>query len=291
MQKMNTFSQAMKRLLIVSVVVSPASALAARENPLFLRTAQGIIACYERVGAAMPKSFDEAGDCGGSSIWADQTNNPTVRAQSTLVTNQGSGRSWYRVYEGRAQFIALDSHELCGFDLRVVSTDEDGSAEVTSGIDCQQVKGQHTQLETGMSREGLRLHTHQLEGYLRDNLLAPDHHLIAVRLDDVQSAPLEAQIRAVLVDHYIDDIVADCTVNASIERSVKNLNYRKKPESEVGERLARIWSSIEAALALPNLQLCVLDSTGYGSFGEGNGYALWDAEHHELLMVITGYAE
>ncbi|MHC4392642.1 MAG: hypothetical protein ACYS22_15190, partial [Planctomycetota bacterium] len=106
-------------------------------------------------------------------------------------------------------------------------------------------------------------------------------------------ASAEAEITQYLTERYIDDddVNARPKDAAAISAAVKNLDYLATGSAEAAESLAAIEAALTNALANPDLELYSLDSRGYGSFGEGNGFAVVNRSSGEVLIALSGYAE
>jgi hypothetical protein len=99
-------------------------------DSLFEIAAKGIVACREAVGDAFPQYYDETGACGdGGSIWDRGSENPTIRAPYFLASGDGDGRAFHKVYKGHVSFVD-EQGRACQFELKVMATDEEASAQV-----------------------------------------------------------------------------------------------------------------------------------------------------------------
>lgn len=101
----------------------------------------------------------------------------------------------------------------------------------------------------------------------------------------------EAIIEKVLRGLYLDEIEIIATENQPevVEEIVETLNFNGVESAE--DRLRVIKDSLSAPLKRYGLALYILESNGFGTFGEGNGFAIVDVENDQGLIVVTGIAE
>lgn len=129
-------------------------------------------------------------------------------------------------------------------------------------------------------------------------------------MDQADLAPLEAVykmqynaapgtnpktlIESILYDLYIDDqsAYAAQTDTQSLKRIAKLLNYRNvRVDRNILRALKIVETELRGLNNDPSLLLFSLESRGYGSFGEANGFAIVDRANRELIIVQSGYAE
>jgi hypothetical protein len=101
-------------------------------------------------------------------------------------------------------------------------------------------------------------------------------------------------IEEILYSLYIDDQSAYLaqTDPQSLKRIAKLLNYRNvSGDRNILRALKIVETELRALNNDPDLLLFSLESRGYGSFGEANGFAIVDRTNNELIIVQSGYAE
>lgn len=101
-------------------------------------------------------------------------------------------------------------------------------------------------------------------------------------------------IEEILLDLYIDDQDAYLaqTDTQSLKRIAALLNYRNiRADRDINRAMKIVEIELKALNNDPQLLLFSLESRGYGSFGEGNGFAIVDRVNSELIIVQAGYAE
>ncbi|RME72131.1 MAG: hypothetical protein D6776_09295 [Planctomycetota bacterium] len=98
----------------------------------------------------------------------------------------------------------------------------------------------------------------------------------------------------VLAARYIDDVQPTAIPDpaGAIDRVVNNLDYIRSATPEAARRLDRVRDALAQAFGPgTDLELLSLDSQGYGSFGEANGFAVLDSARGQVLIALSGYAE
>jgi hypothetical protein len=143
----------------------------------------------------------------------------------------------------------------------------------------------------GFSNAQLEALSADVATHLSGNVLGHDEWTSSVKLDG--AGGWEAAITDHLLASYMDDmdVSAAPSNDAAVAHAAHNLDYIGSGTAGARDRVAAIEAALRDSLTDPDLALFTLDSRGYGSFGEGNGFAVVDTTTGESLVVVSGYAE
>jgi hypothetical protein len=133
----------------------------------------------------------------------------------------------------------------------------------------------------------------EVDGQLGDGALGHEETVMRLEVSVPDGVSWEDAVEKVLVEHYMDDMkaVARDATPADIDHVVANLDYLKTGTADAQARLGVVRNALTAHAGDPALKLYALDSQGYGSFGEGNGFALVDTSTGQAFIAVSGYAE
>lgn len=104
----------------------------------------------------------------------------------------------------------------------------------------------------------------------------------------------KGMIENTLYDLYIDDQQAFLAQsdNQSLKNIAKLLNYRNiRGDRSINRALKIVETELKALNNDPELLLFSLESMGWGSFGEANGFAIFDRANKQFIIVQSGDAE
>ena len=124
--------------------------------------------------------------------------------------------------------------------------------------------------------------------------LAPFEAVYKIKYNVANRVNPKGLIEAIMYDMYIDDQEAYLaqTDTQSIKRIAKLLNYRNiRGDRDINRAMKIVEVELKAINQDPQLLLFSLESRGWGSFGEANGFAIVDRVNSELIIVQAGYAE
>lgn len=135
----------------------------------------------------------------------------------------------------------------------------------------------------------------ELKSLVKGSGLGENQEFIGMERAHAVNNDYSTSLNQIMISLYMDDITASPAGwnSEEISTTAELLNYRKKNDEETNNTLKNVEMSLRAAYqnSLNDLKLYSLISNGYGSFGEGNGFAVIDTTNGETLIVITGYAE
>lgn len=261
----------------------------------FENAVRGVIGCMEAHAGVLPVTeIDETGECGSYNVWTTASQNSTI-AYDIWSFEPMDGSQIFGKYEGSATFFLAPDYKSCSLYLDVDMTDEDVLVKVGSHS-CQD--SGHTPLNA-MTDSAMQALTAAVGAEFGKEKIASHEMILKLKLNPTQlpasGAEWEQRLEAILINHYIDDakIFARPAESAEdLSRIASLLNYKKSDAPEIVSALARIESALGSALkASQGLALFSVESQGYGSFGEGSGFAVVDVANAELIIVETGYAE
>jgi len=123
--------------------------------------------------------------------------------------------------------------------------------------------------------------------------LAPNEMVFKISHNNIYNLSPRKIINDILFDLYIDDQrVIPASVTASeLKRISRLLNYNRRTNRDVLRGVKIVETELKALYNDSSLLLFSLETTGYGSFGEGNGFAIYDTISGELIITQAGYAE
>lgn len=123
--------------------------------------------------------------------------------------------------------------------------------------------------------------------------LAPSELVIKFSFNNINNMSPRKIIEETLFDIYIDDqrVIPVNTSEAEIKRISKLLNYYNQSSRDVLRAMKIVETELKALLNDSTLLLFSLETTGYGTFGEGNGFAIYDTITGQFIIVNAGYAE
>lgn len=124
--------------------------------------------------------------------------------------------------------------------------------------------------------------------------LAPVESVYRFQHNSTQIVNPRGMIENTLYDMYIDDQQAFLaqTDDQSLKEVAKLLNYRNvRGDRAVNRALKIVETELKGLRNDNHLLLFSLKSMGYGSFGEANGFAIFDRENKQFIIVQSGYAE
>lgn len=123
--------------------------------------------------------------------------------------------------------------------------------------------------------------------------LAPYESVMKIQYAPTSMNP-KRLIEEILLELWVDDqdaYLAQTDIQ-SIKRIAALLNYRNvRADRDINRAMKIVEVELKAINNDPQLLLFSLESRGYGSFGEANGFAIVDRMNRELIIVQSGYAE